>query len=117
MAELKAHARLDTARVDERETCATATLAVEGMTCASCAMRVERGLRKVPGVREAAVNLATERATVTYDAAQASADDLIAKVRAVGYTATALVTTPRRPAEPATALGTQERTEALLISG
>jgi Cu+-exporting ATPase len=96
MAELKDRARSEQigsapAGAEEGETRATATLAVEGMTCASCAMRVERGLRKVPGVREATVNLATERATVTYDAAAASADDLIAKVRATGYDATALV--------------------------
>ena len=42
----------------------TTELAVEGMTCASCVGRVERALRKVPGVSEASVNLATERATV-----------------------------------------------------
>ena len=39
-------------------------LAIEGMTCASCVGRVERALRKVPGVEEANVNLATERASV-----------------------------------------------------
>ncbi|KAG1180776.1 hypothetical protein G6F35_016115 [Rhizopus arrhizus] len=43
---------------------ATLELAVEGMTCASCVGRVERALRAVPGVSEASVNLATERATV-----------------------------------------------------
>ena len=40
------------------------TLQVEGMTCASCVARVEKALLKVPGVRAATVNLATERATV-----------------------------------------------------
>src|SRR5437667_73620 len=39
-------------------------LAVEGMTCASCVGRVERALKAVPGVTEAIVNLATERASV-----------------------------------------------------
>src|SRR5574340_1044355 len=39
-------------------------LEVEGMTCASCVARVEKALLKVPGVASAAVNLATERATV-----------------------------------------------------
>lgn len=38
-------------------------LPVEGMTCASCVNRIERFLRKTPGVAEASVNLATERAT------------------------------------------------------
>jgi P-type Cu+ transporter len=44
-------------------------LPIEGMTCASCASRVEKALAKVPGVREASVNLATEVATVKADAA------------------------------------------------
>src|SRR6266567_1934471 len=43
------------------------TLALEGMTCASCAIRIEKGLKRVPGVLDASVNLATERGTVTYD--------------------------------------------------
>ena len=43
------------------------TLAVTGMTCASCVARVEKSLRKVPGVRSASVNLATERAEVDAD--------------------------------------------------
>jgi P-type Cu+ transporter len=41
------------------------------MTCASCALRVEKGLKKELGVADAAVNLATERATVTLDPSQA----------------------------------------------
>ncbi len=40
-------------------------LEIEGMTCASCVARVEKALKAVPGVTSAAVNLATERATVT----------------------------------------------------
>ncbi|GIW20950.1 MAG: hypothetical protein KatS3mg065_1246 [Chloroflexota bacterium] len=40
---------------------------VEGMTCASCVNRIERYLRKVEGVEEATVNLATETATVRFD--------------------------------------------------
>ena len=55
------------------------TLAIEGMTCASCAMRIEKGLKKVAGVEDAAVNLATERATVTLDPTIATTDDLIAE--------------------------------------
>src|SRR5258706_755320 len=60
----------------------TATLALEGMTCASCARRIERSLSKVPGVAEAAVNLATERASV---AGSASVADLVAAVEKAGY--------------------------------
>jgi Au+-exporting ATPase len=59
-------------------------LAVEGMTCASCVGRVERTLMAVPGVTEANVNLATERATVRGTADAAS---LIAAIDDVGYEA------------------------------
>jgi Cu+-exporting ATPase len=45
----------------------TITIPVGGMTCAACSARVERALRKLAGVQSAAVNLATEKATVVYD--------------------------------------------------
>ena len=45
----------------------TATFAVTGMTCAACSTRVERTLRKLPGVQSANVNLASEKATVVFD--------------------------------------------------
>jgi Cu+-exporting ATPase len=67
------------------------TLALEGMTCASCAMRIEKGLKKVPGVRDASVNLATERGTVTYDPSQIGIEQLVQKVEAVGYKAAPLL--------------------------
>ncbi|MFN3595706.1 MAG: heavy metal translocating P-type ATPase [Rubricoccaceae bacterium] len=66
-------------------TLAEATLAVEGMTCAACVGRVERALARVPGVAEATVNLATERATVRFDPAETSPLALAAAVRAAGY--------------------------------
>lgn len=53
-----------------------ALLALEGVTCASCAMRIEKGLKKVPGVREASTNLATEQATVLYDPAQTTVEQM-----------------------------------------
>jgi P-type Cu+ transporter len=61
-------------------------LSIGGMTCASCANRIERKLNKVDGVT-AAVNYATEKAKVTY-AGEVTADDLVAVVEATGYTAT-----------------------------
>lgn len=64
-----------------------AVFAVEGMTCASCAMRIEKGLKKVAGVQDANVNLATEQATITYDPAQTGVEQLMQKVEAVGYKA------------------------------
>lgn len=63
-------------------------LAIEGMTCASCVARIERVLRKVPGVIEATVNLATERAAVRITA-QATEADLVTAVSGAGYTAKA----------------------------
>lgn len=75
-----------------------ATFALEGMTCASCAMRIEKGLKKVPGVMDAQVNLATERATVTYDPAQTGPEPMIQKVEAVGYKATELSQPSLQPA-------------------
>jgi heavy metal translocating P-type ATPase len=64
---------------------AVVALPVEGMTCASCSARVERALRRAPGVTEAAVNLATERATVRYDPATTTPAALVAAVEARGY--------------------------------
>jgi len=66
-------------------------LAISGMTCASCVARVERKLGKVEGVRSAAVNLATERATVAYDPSRVKVARLIGAVEAVGYGATPVV--------------------------
>jgi Cu+-exporting ATPase len=61
------------------------TIPVEGMTCASCVARVERALKKVPGVSEASVNLATERATVAFVAGQVAMPDLRRAVEDAGY--------------------------------
>jgi P-type Cu+ transporter len=63
----------------------TIQLPVEGMTCASCVSRIERGLNKLEGVDEASVNLATEKATVTYDPAVLRPADLVGQVRELGY--------------------------------
>ena len=63
----------------------TVDLPVTGMTCASCAGRVERALSAVPGVLSASVNLATEQAWVEVAAGIAGSDTLAAAVRAAGY--------------------------------
>src|SRR6266702_3336105 len=73
---------------DQRKADSRAVLALEGMTCASCAMRIEKGLKKVPGVADAQVNLATEQASVTYDPARTDVSQMMQKVEAVGYKAT-----------------------------
>ncbi|WP_406145348.1 heavy metal translocating P-type ATPase [Streptomyces sp. NBC_01012] len=72
-------------------------LAIGGMTCASCAARVEKKLNRMDGV-EATVNYATEKARVDF-AEDISVDDLIATVEATGYTA-------RPPAPPRPEPGT-----------
>jgi P-type Cu+ transporter len=61
-------------------------LALEGMSCAACAARIERKLNRLEGV-EAAVNFATEEAAVDYDAGQVAVHDLIAAVESAGYQA------------------------------
>jgi Cu+-exporting ATPase len=61
-------------------------LDLEGMTCASCASRIERKLNKLDGV-EATVNYATDQAAVTYDPSVITVDDLVATVAAAGYRA------------------------------
>ncbi|WAH58163.1 heavy metal translocating P-type ATPase [Pseudomonas silvicola] len=78
----------------------TLELPISGMTCASCAGRVERALNKVDGVKQASVNLASERAHVELSAALDPAH-LIAAVERAGYNAS-LPDTP--PADPAPAL-------------
>ncbi len=62
------------------------TLAIEGMTCASCVARVEKALNKVPGVNEAAINLATETARV-HIVSGVSREDLVKAVHQAGYEA------------------------------
>jgi P-type Cu+ transporter len=83
MAAVAEHARV------ERE---QATLALDGMTCASCAARIERTLNKLDGV-DATVNFATETAAVSFDPAQVGPERLLAAVEQIGYHA--------RPAEDA----------------
>src|SRR6476659_5315078 len=68
------------------ETCHV-QLTLEGMTCASCAMRIEKSLKKLPGILEASVNLATEQGMVTYDPTQTDVAKMVQKVDALGYKA------------------------------
>jgi Cu+-exporting ATPase len=60
-------------------------IGVTGMTCAACATRVERALKKVDGVLEASVNLATERATVTLKSTETNPARLKRAIRDAGY--------------------------------
>lgn len=58
------------------------------MTCANCALRIEKGLGKLPGVKSATVNFALESAAVAYDESECSLPQIIAKIEQLGYTAT-----------------------------
>ena len=63
----------------------TIELPITGMTCASCVARNEKVLRKLPGVDEASVNFATEKATVTFDPGAVTATQIVQAVEAAGY--------------------------------
>jgi P-type Cu+ transporter len=63
----------------------TITLPITGMTCAACVRNVERALQKADGVTSANVNLATERATVDYDAQRANLAQLVERIEGSGY--------------------------------
>nr|WP_186193632.1 heavy metal translocating P-type ATPase [Burkholderia gladioli] len=85
-------------------------LEIGGMTCASCSGRVEKALAQVPGVSRASVNLATERASVSAEAA-VSVAQLVAAVEKAGYRAT-LAAGPIGTAAPAATSPTAPRPSA-----
>lgn len=68
---------------DKRE----ATLILEGITCAACVWLNEQHLRRLPGVSDVHVNYATRRAQVAWDDARLSLSDILAAIRAIGYSA------------------------------
>ena len=86
-------------------------LEIRGMTCASCAAHVTRALRSVPGVEAAAVNLATERATIQHGGV--APRELIAAVERAGYEASGELDEDRFAAERAAELRRRGRLLAL----
>jgi len=90
---------------------APVVLDIGGMTCAACATRVENALRQVPGVTEASVNLALERADIAVQSPAVTPAQLVAAVERIGYQAEprAASLAERRKAEQA---HESERTEA-----
>ncbi|NRS20016.1 copper-translocating P-type ATPase [Brevibacillus sp. HB1.4B] len=64
---------------------AEATVAISGMTCAACALRIEKGLGKMEGVETANVNLALEKSTVVFDPSKTNIDDIRSKIESLGY--------------------------------
>ena len=75
-------------------------LPIEGMTCSSCAGRVEKSLNKLEGV-EATVNFATERATVSFDPERVAPEALVEAVEGVGYSAALPAADDEEDAAPA----------------
>ena len=63
------------------------TYPIKGMHCASCVRVIERAIKKVDGVEDCSVNLATEQATVTYDTKKVSKENIASAVANVGYRA------------------------------
>ncbi len=61
------------------------SLPVTGMTCANCSLTIERNLKRMEGVTAAAVNLATEKASITYDAEAVTEGQFLALIRDIGY--------------------------------
>lgn len=61
------------------------TLDIEGMTCAACATRIEKGLHRMEGVTSATVNLATNSAVVEYKEGVTSVEDILEKIKKLGY--------------------------------
>ena len=76
-----------------------AELGVDGMTCASCSSAVERALKKLDGVSEASVNLATNRAAFSYDPAKVKLAQVREAITKSGYTPLDLATEDTRDAE------------------
>jgi len=68
---------------------AEATLPIAGMTCAACALRIEKGLKKLDGVETANVNLALEKSSVVFDPTKTSVDEIRGKIESLGYSVAA----------------------------
>src|SRR5207244_4195074 len=73
-------------KITEAGKSATLTIPIEGMSCASCVAKIEHGLSAVPGVSRAAVNLATEQATVEYQPGVTDPAAIHETIRSLGYT-------------------------------
>ncbi|BDI29545.1 copper-translocating P-type ATPase [Capsulimonas corticalis] len=105
-----------------RKDAAVCTLEIQGMHCASCVGRIERMLGKVTGVDHADVNLATNRARVTYDPGQATLAAMVAAVEKAGFGAAPVTAakpraeeTPRRDAVLVNLIGAAILTLPVLV--
>ena len=63
----------------------TVTLPISGMTCANCAMNIERNVKKLDGVENAGVNFANEQAMIAFDPSKLGVREIMEKIDSVGY--------------------------------
>lgn len=106
-----ASSRIDMASQKDETQVEPIVVSVSGMTCAGCASRVERHLKSLPGVSDAMVNFALERATVAPEAGGPDTDGVIAAVTDAGFTATPFI----QGADPAEALRHKAERRSIVI--
>ncbi|GAB4577142.1 MAG: cation-translocating P-type ATPase [Roseibium sp.] len=82
-------------------------LAVDGITCAACMGEIERGLKRLPGIRSARVNLTSQRLAVDWAEDQTGADEIVSELSRLGYTA--------HPFDPASQKQRQDETGKWLL--
>lgn len=82
-------------------------LAVDGITCAACMADIERGLKRLPGIRTARVNLTSQRLAVDWSEDQTGADEIVAELERLGYKA--------HPFDPASQKERQDKTGKQLL--
>lgn len=82
-------------------------LAVDGITCAACMGEIERGLKRLPGIRTARVNLTSQRLAVDWVEDETGADEIVAELTRLGYTA--------HPFDPASQKQRQDNTGKQLL--
>ncbi|MBE3557263.1 MAG: heavy metal translocating P-type ATPase [Firmicutes bacterium] len=71
----------------EAKSPAKVTIGISGMTCASCALRIEKGMKQLDGVQSVNVNFGTEKATIAYDPTRIPPDRFVEKIQDIGYRA------------------------------
>ncbi|MDK9722505.1 MAG: heavy metal translocating P-type ATPase [Rhodospirillales bacterium] len=91
-------------------------LAIGGMTCAACQTRLEKLLNKLPGVSQASVNLATERARVEAPAGLVTQEELILAADRAGFTATPASTSAERQAAMQAEMASESRRDRLQLT-
>jgi Cu+-exporting ATPase len=71
---------------EEKEKLSSITIPIEGMTCASCAVNIEKAINKLNGINKVNVNITTEKATISYDSTQIRISEIKQAIKKSGYT-------------------------------